>query len=217
MDQPAFAIGDIERLRAWIVSKSAKRRAGIALAVNRHRREQADQPGDAIDLPDRSRPAARPPLPRHERRILATALHALRLAIRPRRDDRQPVSRTRRDIDIGRRAIIERHAEHLADQRRADREWFGRADHLALRWPAHARQIDDAQRRPVAIDEADRSRVLAGRDLEWPHRAGEASDRGIAGRIDAARRLRDRCAAEPQRRDQQHGERRSQTGDGVIQ
>ena len=85
--------------------------------------------------------------------------------------------------------VIERDAENLADPFVADRKRLRRADKLRFRRAAHAAEIDDAQRRPLGIDEGPGVRVLARLDLDRAERAGKAGDGGLAGGVDALRRL----------------------------
>ena len=186
VDQAGFAIGDEQRFGVRIVDEAAERGAGIAPATERDIGEQADLPGRAVDLPDRSGSALRAPQAGHESRVRRADLDVQRLAVRARRDNRQSIGRRCRRVDIGRRTVVERDAEHLADQRGGEGERLRCADELRLRRAAHVMQIDDAQRRPVRIDESLLVGIDARRDLNRRQGAGEAGHGGVAGEYRAA-------------------------------
>ena len=138
----------------------------------------------------------------------------LRPAVGPRRDDREAVGRRRRDIDVGRRIVVQRDAEHLSDPLCAHRKRLRRADELGLGRTAHAPEIYDAQRRPFRVDEGPDVGILAGRDLERTNGAGEPGDRGIAGLVNAGRRLSGRQVAKRESQGHRHGDAPHRAGGG---
>ena len=103
-----------------------------------------------------------------------------RLPVGSRRDDRKPVSGCRRDIDVGRRIVVERDTKHLSNLRRGKSEGLGCAHELRGRRPAHMVEIDHTQRRPVQVNEGLFPWINSRRDLNRCQGAGEASDGSIA-------------------------------------
>ena len=91
MDQAGLAIGDEKRFRVRIIGQTAQRGARIGFSAGDDIGEQGNLAREAVDLPDRSRPAARPPLPGHEARAGGPEPDALNLAVWHRRDDGEPI------------------------------------------------------------------------------------------------------------------------------
>ena len=82
----------------------------LAPVVERHIGKQPHFAGCAVDLPDRSGTALRAPQAAHVGGVGRADFDMLRLAVRPRRDDRKPIGRACRGVDVGRRSC--RRARH---------------------------------------------------------------------------------------------------------
>ena len=152
----------------------AKARAAVGYAAQFDVGKERHLARLAVDAVDRARPATEvgAELAFHEGGARLARLDPLgyAIAIVVGDDDLQAMHRRCRDIDVGRVGVIERDAEHLADVARERLELDRAPDHLAA-CLAPARNIEDAQRGTVGVDE------LLAAELA---RAGKAGDGEIA-------------------------------------
>ena len=146
----------------------------------------------------------RAPQTGHEGRPRRARLHVGRRAVGARGDNWQAVDGCRRDIDVWRVGVVEHDAERLADVARGEGEGLRRADELRVGRPAHAPEIDNAQRRAAEIDEGHCGGVFPQRDACRLRRAGKAGD-GRFARLDddGIRGLRARAGGAGQRQNHQ--------------
>ncbi|HLH87572.1 MAG TPA: hypothetical protein VKX28_03860 [Xanthobacteraceae bacterium] len=189
MNHAGRAVRHQQAARGCIEGEPAERGAAVRGALEGDIGKERDGAGRAVDAPDRSRAAAlrgRSEQPVHEGCAGHALMQARRRAARTRRDDRQAICGGRGGVDIGRRRVVERDAEHLADLCRGRGERLGRRDHLRHRPRARARDIDDAQRRTIEIDDGLVGRIRARLNLRRRQGAGKSADDGIAGRDDTA-------------------------------
>ena len=157
MDHAGVAVGDEQLARSPIESQSAERRPGIRHAGERDIGEQRDRAGDAIDFPDRSRPAVGgdgTEQAGHEGGVRCAAPRTIGtpVAVGIGNDDRQSIGRGGGGVDVRRAGVVERKREHLSDLSGRRRERLWRGNELGLRRPAHAAEIDHPQRGTVEVD-----------------------------------------------------------------
>jgi hypothetical protein len=133
---PVLRSADEQQVRGLVEREPAERRTRVGRAVERHVGEQTDLAGHAVDPPDRAGTAAeigRPEQAGHEARIGRALPGADEAAARSGRDDRQAVGGRRRHVDVGRRRVVERDREHLAELGGRRRERLRRLQQLRLR------------------------------------------------------------------------------------
>ena len=134
MDEAGAALSDEELLRTRIVGEPA--RASDALRGTIEAREERHLAAGAVDAPDgarRCRQVRRTELAGHElgaRRPVRIRRHRAGIV---RNVDRNAIGRGRGEIDVGRRRVVDRDAEDLADLLGGDRERLGDVRQAALR------------------------------------------------------------------------------------
>ncbi len=204
MDDAGRPVRDEKLLRDRVEGETAEPRHALRCRVDL--REQDHLSARAVDAPHRSRAAAvfrRTELARNELGADDARTDALDRFGAVGQVDRQPVGRSRREIEIGLRCIVECDAKDLAGLRRRHDKSLQRVGKLAL--GTDRAQIHNRCSHPLGVDGHVVERILAvGRIVG--DEAGKTADDRAAGADDPAVLRRGR------RSPCRHGKRQSQCG-----
>src|SRR5690242_1519092 len=158
VDHAGLEIGHEELLVPPVEGDVPESGARVGAAIQGYLREDRRLVAvSAIELPHGSGPSARAP----------HACHPVRVAVVPMETEGRSCS----DVDIGRRGVVERDAEDLADLSRGDGRALRGVEPLrALRRGARVAQVEDAANGAVEVD---------GRFAPLVGRAGETRHEGL--------------------------------------
>ena len=191
VDHAGRQIGNEDLPRLWVESEVAKRRAAVGRAVELDVGKQRNVAGRSVHLPDAAGRAAlggAAPLARHPLRAGIARAQPRDLARGVLLDDLQAEGRGGRKINVGRTRqsavrpapVIQRDAEDLADIAGLGLEHGRSGKQLALRRLAARRNVLNAHRCAVEVDEQAIERIAARRGSGGRRRTRKPGDDGVA-------------------------------------